>query len=330
MKRSLYIFNNGSLKRKDNTLRFTDEENQSRDIPIENIGEVYVMSEMNFNTSLVNILSQYGVVTHFFNYYSFYIGSFYPREKLVSGDLLVKQVESYSDNDKRMTIARKFIEGAADSIYRNLRYYNGRGKDVQNIMNEIEYLQGKIAFSKSIQELMGYEGNIRKRYYAAWNEIVNQEIDFKKRIKNPPDNMINTLISYVNTLIYTKVLGEIYQTQLNPTISYLHEPGTRRFSLCLDIAEIFKPIIGDRLIFSLLNKNQITEKSFTKELNYLHLTKDASKLIAAELDAKLQTTIKHKDLNKQVSYQYLIRLECYKLIKHLLGEKEYEPFRIWW
>ena len=83
-------------------------------------------------------------------------------------------------------------------------------------------------------------------------------------------------------------------------------------------------------IFSLLNKKQITEKSFTKDLNYLHLTKEASRTIVAELDKKLQTTIKHKELNKNVSYEYLMKLECYKLIKHLLGEKEYEPFKIWW
>lgn len=85
---------------------------------------------------------------------------------------------------------------------------------------------------------------------------------------HPPDNMINSLISFVNTLIYTKVLSEIYHTQLNPTISYLHEPGVRRFSLSLDIAEVFKPLIGDRVIFSLLNRKQITEDSFTKELNF--------------------------------------------------------------
>lgn len=121
-----------------------------------------------------------------------------------------------------------------------------------------------------------------------------------------------------------------YHTQLNPTISYLHEPGVRRFSLCLDVAEIFKPLIGDRLLFSLLNRNQITEKSFTKELNYLHLNRDASRLIAQELEKKLQQTIMHKDLGRPVTYQYLMRLELYKLIKHLIGEKEYEGFRIWW
>ena len=147
---------------------------------------------------------------------------------------------------------------------------------------------------------------------------------------HPPDNMINSLISFVNALIYAKILSEIYRTQLNPTISYLHEPGVRRFSLCLDLAEVFKPLIGDRLIFSLLNRRQITEDSFTKELNFLHLKKASSALIARELEERMKKTIMHRGLGRQVSYQYLMRLEAYKLIKHLIGEKEYEGFKIWW
>lgn len=330
MKRSYYIYNNGALRRKDNTITFTTEEEDKKDLPIEQIRDIYVMSEMSFNTSLINILAQKGVSVHFFNYYSFYIGTFYPRDQLVSGNLLVQQVNHYTELDKRLKIAKAFIEGASYNIYRNLRYYNGRGKDLQQYMDTISDLRTEIPKAKSIKELMGYEGNIRKIYYSAWPVIIDQDIEFGKRVKNPPDNMVNTLISFVNTLIYTKVLGEIYQTQLNPTVSYLHEPGDRRFSLSLDISEIFKPILGDRLIFSLLNRNQITPKSFTEGLNFLHLTKAASKTIVSELDTRLQTTIKHKELDKTVSYQYLMRLECYKLVKHLLGEKEYEPFKIWW
>ena len=330
MKRSFYIYNDGMMQRKDNTIRFVNELGSKKDIPIENVGDLYVMSEMNFNTSLINLLAKYGVTVHFFNYYSFYTGSFYPREQLLSGSLLVKQVEHYSDYEKRLEIAKKFIEAAADNIYRNLRYYNSRGKNVKEYMEIIDDLRKRLPLSTNIQELMGYEGNIRKIYYEAWNIIIDQEINFEKRIMHPPDNMINTLISFVNSVIYTKVLSEVYMTQLNPTISYLHEPSERRFSLCLDIAEIFKPIIGDRLIFSLLNKKQITEKSFTKGLNRMHLTKEASALILREIDNKLLTTIKHKELNKVVTYKYLMRLECYKLVKHLLGEKEYDGFRIWW
>ena len=330
MKRSLYIYNSGMLQRHDNTIRFINDDGDKKDIPIETISEINIMTQMEFNTSLINILSQNGITVHFFNYYYYYIGSFYPKEELLAGALLVKQVNAYTDFEKRLSIAKKFVDGAAYNIFRNMRYYNSRGKDLQKYLDEVESVRKNIDKAANIAELMGYEGNIHKIYYSAWNTVINQDINFKTRVKNPPDNMINTMISYVNTLIYTKVLTEIYHTQLNPTISYLHEPGVRRFSLSLDIAEIFKPLLGDRLIFSLLNRNQITEKSFTKEMNYLHLTKEASMLIASELDEKLQTTIKHKELNKNVSYQYLIRLECYKLIKHLLDEKEYEPFKIWW
>ena len=73
---------------------------------------------------------------HFFNYYNFYTGSYYPRETLLAGRLLVRQVEHYTDYEKRIVLARKFIEAAADNIYRNLRYYNGRGKDVSAYMKK--------------------------------------------------------------------------------------------------------------------------------------------------------------------------------------------------
>ena len=330
MKESLYIYNSGTLMRKDNTLRFVGENGAKRDIPIERYSDIYAFGEITVNSALLNILSQYGINIHFFNYYSFYTGSFYAREQLLAGQLLVKQAEHYLDPYKCLTIAQKIIDSASFNIYRNLRYYNSRGRDLKGFMNEIEELRKHIYKTKSIEELMGYEGNIRKIYYLAWNIIINQQIDFEKRIKHPPDNMINTLISFVNTLVYTKTLGEIYKTQLNPTISYLHKPGVRRFSLCLDLSEIFKPLIADRLIFSLLNKNQITEKDFTQNLNYLHLDKKASQLIVRQLDERMKKTIHHKDLDKDVSYQYLIRLEAYKLIKHIIGEKEYDGFKMWW
>ncbi|MCI7681667.1 MAG: type I-B CRISPR-associated endonuclease Cas1b [Fusobacterium necrophorum] len=330
MKRSYFLYSNGTLKRKDNTITFINEKEEKKDIPIEMIDAFYIMAEMNFNTKFINYISQFGIPIHFFNYYTFYTGSFYPRETMVSGQLLVKQVEHYLNEEKRIEIAREFIEGASFNIYRNLRYYNGRGKDVSTYMHQIEELRKQLPNVTKVDELMGYEGNIRKIYYEAWNIIINQDIQFEKRVKNPPDNMINSLISFVNTLFYTKVLGEIYKTQLNSTISYLHQPSTKRFSLSLDISEIFKPLIVDRLIFSLLNKKQITEKSFVKDFEYLRLKEDASKLIVQELEERLKQVIQHKDLNRKVSYQYLIRLECYKLIKHLLGEKKYLSFQMWW
>ncbi len=330
MKNSLYIYQNGTLSRKDNTLRFTNEAGEKRDLPVNSISEIYFFGENTFNTKLVTFLAQNNIIVHFFNYYDFYTSSLVPKESKVSGKLLVKQVEHYSDMGKRLNLAKEFVKSAGNNIYRNLRYYNGRGKDVKAAMSEIMNLLNQVGQCQNVKQLMGVEGNIHKVYYSTWNTIVDTEIDFKTRVKRPPDNIINTLISYMNSLVYTTVLSELYKTQLNPVISYLHEPGVSRFSLSLDIAEIFKPLIADRLIFSLLNKKQIQEKHFSKELNYLSMSEQGSKIILSEYDKRLRQTIMHKDLGKKVSYRYLIRLECYKLIKHLYEEKNYESFVMWW
>ena len=331
MKQSYYLYKSGRLQRKDNTLEITYKDNTKKVIPIERVEDIYVMTEFDFNTTLLNFLAQYGIKIHFFNYYGFYTGTYYPKETLVSGKLLIKQVEYYTDSNKRLKIAKAFIDSASYNIHRNLIYYKNRGKNLEEYIKEIEYFRKQIDKCKDVNELMGIEGNIRKVYYSSWNNIINQDIRFEKRVKNPPDNAINSLISYVNTIIYTRVLSEIYKTQLNPTISYLHEPSERRFSLCLDISEIFKPIIGDRLIFSMLNKNQITENDFEKGLNFLYIKEKNRKAITRELDKRLQTTIKHKKLDREVSYEYLIRLEVYKIIKYLIGDEEkYEGFKMWW
>lgn len=330
MKQSYYLYKSGRIQRKDNTLEIVYQDNTKKTIPIERVDDIYVMTEFDFNTNLINFLGKYGINVHFFNYYGFYTGSYYPKESLVSGKLIVKQVEHYTNQERRLTIAKAFIDAASYNIYRNLTYYQNRGKELTEEKKEIDYLRKQINLCQNVQELMGIEGNIRKVYYDCWNRIINQDIAFEKRVKNPPDNAINSLISYVNTMIYTRVLSEIYKTQLNPTISYLHEPSERRFSLCLDIAEIFKPIIGDRLIFSMLNKNQITEKDFEEGLNFLYIKEKARKELTKQLDMKLQTTIKHKTLDREVSYEYLMRLEIYKLIKHLTEDIPYEGFKMWW
>ena len=177
MKQSYYLYKSGRIQRKDNSLEIVYKDNTKKSIPIERVDDIYVMTEFDFNTSLLNFLGKYGISVHFFNYYGFYTGTYYPKEQLVSGKLLVKQVESYTNKKKRLELAKAFIEAAAYNIYRNLVYYNNRGKDLSVYMQEIEYLRKQISQCKNVQELMGIEGNIRKSYYASWNTIINQDIE---------------------------------------------------------------------------------------------------------------------------------------------------------
>ncbi len=321
-----YIFKSGRISRKDNSI-FLETKEGDIPIPINDIDSLYLFGEIDLNTKAINFFAQQGIVLHFFNYYGWWTGSFYPREELLSGEVIVHQVEHYLEPRKRLNLAKEFVQGAIHGFIYNLKRYPQIGED---IFAQLNNYSENINNQPDISSLMGLEGNARDCYYGVFPKIIKQEIEFEKRVKHPPDNMMNALISFVNSLVYTAVIKEIYRTQLNPTISYLHEPSYRRFSLALDVAEIFKPIYGDRIIFDLLNNHQITEKNFDKELNYCYLKEDGRKIVVKAFDEKMKTTIIHKKLKRKVSYQKIIRLELYKLIKHVIGETTYKSFRVWW
>lgn len=328
--RDYYVFKYGRLRRKDDSVMFEFEEDgikRRKPIPVNDIDSIYCFGEIDLNTKLVNFLSQNNVMIHFFNYYGFYTGTFYPKEFLSAGEVIVKQVNHYSNKKKRLFIAKEFVTGAAYGTLQNLKRYSDKPLvDVERIGELMSSIDGQT----TIPKLMGIEGNIKESYYKNFPHIISQRIDFKKRVKNPPDNMMNALISFVNSMMYTLVLKDIFKTQLNPTISYLHEPGFRRFSLALDVAEIFKPIFGDRIIFSLLNNNQLQKHHFDRDLNYAYLKEDGRKIVVQAFDEKLNTTVYHKKLQRKVSYKRFIWLELQKLIKHILGEQDYSTLKIWW
>ncbi len=339
MKKSYYLFNPGILERKDNTLKFIPlEENENGDVlqqgqarylPVEDVAELYVFGSLRANSALYNFLGQKDIAVHFFDYYENYTGSFMPRDALLSGKMLLAQTSFYQNKKKRVCIAQKFIEGAAFNMVKNLKYYDNRGKDLSVYISNIEELASKIPLTVSVDELMGIEGNIRMCYYDAFNIIVN-DFPMEGRSKQPPKDEINALISFGNMMCYTQCLRAIHQTQLNPTISYLHTPGDRRYSLCLDISEIFKPVIVDRVIFKVLNKKEIQTKHFDKKLNCCLLNESGKKIFVRCIEDKLNETIRHRSLGRNVSFRHLIKLECYKLSKHLLEIEEYKPFKMWW
>jgi CRISPR-associated protein Cas1 len=303
---------------------------ERRPIPVEDVDQLFLFGEVTINTKLLNFLAKRGIPMHIFNYYGFYSGTYYPRETNVSGHLLVKQVEHCMDPAKRLVIAREIVQGAYHNLHRNLLYYRNRGKAVEEAVEVLEVESRAIEGAHSIPELMGAEGRMRDAYYRAFNEILKLETPFLKRVKRPPDNMINALISFGNSLLYSVTLSQIYRTPLNPTISYLHEPGTRRFTLALDISEIFKPIIVDKMIFKLVNKQMITEEDLMEEVEFAYLKERGRKVVVQEFEERLRTTVKHRRLGRNVSYRGFIRLECYKLVRHLLGIEPYRALRAWW
>jgi len=328
LKKRIYIFKSGELKRKENTLIFTDEENVKKMLPLEAIEEIAIFGEVTLNKRLLEFLNKKHVVIHFFNHYGWDIGSFYPREYLNSGFILLKQVEFYLDEEKRFTLSSLFVNGSISNILKNLKYYkNHNNIELNEEISSMENLKRSLKDAKTIDELRAIEGNSKRIYYKSFNKILeNSLFEIKRRERRPPKNPMNALISFGNSLMYTTALSAVFNTNLDPRIGYLHSTNDRSFSLNLDIADIFKPVISDRVVFTLINKGMLGKKDFEKTIDYTMLKEKGRKIFIQEFENKLNTTIKLKKLNKKVSYKRLIRIECYKLYKHFTGEEEYSPF----
>ena len=327
MKETIYIFTNGTLQRKENTIFFESENGEKKFIPVENVKEIFLFGEIDFNKRVLEFFSQKEIILSYFNHYGYYMGTFYPREHYNSGFMIINQTKHYLDDQKRLFLAKCFVEGAVKNCLKILKYYSRRGKSLEENINEMEEKLNLLSIQDNIEDLMALEGQTKQLYYQSFNKIIdNTDFTFEGRTRRPPKDYINTLISFANSMIYNYVLSEIYQTHLDPRIGYLHTSNFRRFSLNLDVAEIFKPVIGDRTIFSVINKQIITGKDFEKDLYGMSLKDNGRKKFLMQLEEHLKNTVKYKKLNRNVSYRRLIRLELYKLEKHLMDEEEYTPF----
>ena len=133
---------------------------------------------------------------------------------------------------------------------------------------------------------------------------------------------------FLNSLLYTACLNQIYRTAIYPGISYFHEPHERRFSLALDISEPFKPIMVDRLIFRLFNQKRITKKDFRSGSKSVLLKPESKKKVLKEWDNLLSKTVQYPEFNRSVSYRQLIRITVYSLIKSLLSGEKFQAYKV--
>jgi len=367
MKKNLYLIKNGKLIRKQNTLYFVSkkeeqpektpgtgqkpefvEENEGeesplepedisdapeyekRPLPIEQTDAIFAFGRISLTSGVISFFSKYSVPIHFFGYYGHYESTLIPKDSLLSGEMHIRQASWYLDPKKRLALAKKFVTGSAANILRNLEYYRNEGKPVEGEIADIQVFVEQAETINNVGQLLAAEGNIRSLYYSTFDKILKKGFSFGGRSRQPPANPLNAMISFGNSLVYGLTINAIYKTQLDQTISFLHEPLERRFSLSLDVSEIFKPLLVDRVIFKLVNKDMISPEDFRTDLGSCLLNDKGKRIFLTEFNEKLETTIKHRDLGRNVSYQRLVYLECIKLGKQFTGMKDYKPFAIWW
>ena len=324
--RTYFLINNGRLRRQDNNLYFDkyDEDDNilsSKPLPIRAIDEIYLLGRIDIDSYSMAFIAHNNILLHFFSPYQAFRGNFFPNTSNSvnkSGFVLLQQLRAFDDEVHRLYIAKQITKGHFINGANNCKRYK--------VEFDIEPYLDSLAEAKSIDEVMASEGAFQKNYYQTWNKIIKNQRSFKfiKRSKRPPIDKINTLISYVNTRIYNIVLSEIYKTELDPRIGFLHEPNYRALSLHLDIAEIFKPVIGDNIIFVLLNKNEITAKDFKTDAGRIRFSNDGIKKIESKIIKKMTEQITIGE--QRLTWRQVIRREVNHIKRNIVETSEYEPF----
>lgn len=315
MGEAYYLLKSGTLSKSSNSLALKNE-NENIEIPLEAVDTLMVFGNVTFTTPALSLLSEKKIPAILFSERGWYITSLQPENYLQSGVVLAKQVEHQIDYNKRMYIARKIVIGAA----RNMRKVTARlGAEKSPI------LEAQINSAKTIHELMGIEGNIHIKYLEILDTKLPNKFKIDSRSRRPPGNYINSMMSYLYSVLYGIVAAEIFGTHLSPSVSYLHELSERRSSLALDMAEIFRPIFCDRTILRLINLRIIDESDFVSE-GGIFMNEKGKRKVLQEFDNKMQETIYVPSLRRKVSNRRLIKLELYKLERHVLGDTEFKPY----
>ena len=322
-----HIVNEGILSQSDYTILF-ENKNKKVYIPIEATKILNIYSNIIINSNFFNLMNSKDIIVNLFDKHNRYIGKFIPNNTRKSCLLLLKQVEIYNDYNKRMNMAKDILSSEIYNLKSNLKYYNRRyNHDIKEKIKLIEKTEKEINLIKEHEKLLLCEARIKGIYYSCFNEILqNEKFKFIKRSKRPPQDPINALISFGNTLLYNYIAKEIYKTKLDIRIAYLHSSNNRYESLNLDLANIFKPIIVDKIIFKLINKKIINDRLHFENINGgVYLTGEGKNIVINEFYKKIKdiTTIG----NNKMSYEKIIRKEIYKLSNSIMNEEKYKAFK---
>lgn len=317
---TLFISREANLRQRENTLAIHTN-GQTKSFPIEKIRHLVLLAESSLNSRLLTLCGKHGVRLSVFDYYGYYKGSFEPFNHNPSGKVKLAQAQALLDVSQRMALAREIVRGAYHNMRANLLYHRYRGNEnLHKPLAEMEKLFARIEKAEDTETLMGSEGNLHQHYYAAW-KLIDPVLEFTPRVRRPPNNPINCLLSFLNQLTYTVCRHELFKTHLEETFSLLHAPGIGRSSLSLDLAEPFKPVLADSVIFRIVRRKMFEDNWFDQHEGVCLLTETGRRHVAEQFSIRLEEQYQGRTFREWI-YREALAIE-----RHVLGVAEYESFK---
>ncbi len=323
-----HLIQNGILNKKDYELLFENEDKKHH-IPVECIEQLNIYNEVAITSRVLLTFQKENIKVAFVDKYGNLIGFFIPEKFYKSSATVLKQCRIYSDEKQRLALAKQMQIASLHNIHANLRYYEKRKPNSLSVsINNMSSFIKQLNEATTIENLMLIEARARQQYYSNFNQILeNIDFAFKKRTRRPPTDPLNAMISFGNTLLYNLFLQFIYKTQLDPRIGIVHSTTQRSHTLNLDFADLFKPLIVDRTIFTLINTKQIHPKEHFEpsENGGIYLNQAGKKIFLQAYYSKLNSKIVIKGM--EYTYRKLMENEIWNYQKFIMRNEPYKPYK---
>lgn len=249
-----------------------------------------------------------------------------------------------NDPNRALLAARAFVQGKLANMRTLLLRFNRKldqeaiqtaTEAMARILKEVESLQpdglpidpARPQLNSAWGRLLGLEGSGSAQYFGVFHHLLKQELGFRKRVRRPPTDPVNAMLSFGYVLLMNQVASSVNIAGLDPYIGFLHGSKYGKPALALDLMEEFRPIVVDSTVLTLINTGAIKADDFSETLGAFRLSEAGRKTFLQKYEERLNTAIRHPTFDQQVTYRKAIELQTRLLGKWLTGEiSEYPPF----
>jgi CRISPR-associated protein Cas1 len=316
----LYIQEQGTtLGKSGDVLTVKRRQDTLQKVKLLDISQVCLLGNVQVTAQAIREISAAGIPVAHFSYGGWF-------HALTSGlihknvELRITQFATAADPKRSLRFARQFVLGKIKNA-RTLLRRNSSGDDRQLIAVLADF-RHKAKAARDPASLLGIEGMAAKEYFAGFARLLKGDTPFniEGRNRRPPRDPVNALLSFVYALLVKELTVVLHTVGFDPMCGFFHRPRYGRPSLALDLAEEFRPLVGDSVVLTLVNNGEVTASSFIRRAGAVSLTDAGRRAVIAAFERRMDTLVTHPIFGYRISYRRVLEVQARLLGRALLGE----------
>ena len=300
-------------------------------LPIHSIGHIFCFGNIMVSPQVMGFCGENGTGLSFFNMFGRFQARVVGKQ---SGNVLLRRAQYRASDEQAVMIARSIIAAKLRSsrslLMRHTRNHTATVQ-LSKVTGRIKQIIAELEVQSDLERIRGFEGEAASHYFAVFNELITSNANgfiLNGRTRRPPKDPVNAMLSFLYSVLGNEISGALQGVGLDPQVGFLHQERPGRDSLAQDILEEFRAYIVDRLVLTMINRQQVKMTDFTIDaLGGVIMKDETRKLLIQAYQSKKQEVITHKFLNEKIEIGLLPHVQAMLLARYIRGDlAQYPPF----